>query len=328
MSPVRHRPLRLGLVGFALIALGFGIGSCLAPTELKLRVHTNVPCTDPSVWKGVAVYVGTPGASLEDKAPTLTTTSCDQQGQVGSLVVVPSGSKDEEVGLRVVAGLDYRPEDCAAHHYQGCIVARRAVRFDTHNPLDLDIALTSDCISLGCDATHTCVDGSCSIAAANPATESTAASADAGPLVRCGDNGVFCPTSGDVCCLSVDKDAGASFGECKPSADCQPPSIVLNCDDSSDCAGFFDDAGRPELCLLSYMSISTATALEPGIVSLTQCLPRPLSPLRTDKFITTEFRLEMCQTRLPCQNGMLPCHASMGLPQNPLPNYFWCDDYF
>jgi hypothetical protein len=261
------------------------------------------------------VYVGTPGASLEDKAPTLTTTSCDQQGQVGSLVVVPSGSKDEEVGLRVVAGLDHRPEDCAAHHYQGCIVARRAVRFDTHNPLDLDIALTSDCVSIGCDATHTCVDGTCSIAAADP-TAATAASADAGPQVRCGDNGVICPTSGNVCCLSVDKDAGTSFGECKPSSDCPIMNIVLNCDESSDCAGLLDDAGRPELCLMSFTPIGQGDPLQPGVVSLTQCLVR-----------TSGDNLEMCQTRQPCQNGGAPCHASDGRPQDPLPGYFWCDEH-
>ncbi|HWZ89011.1 MAG TPA: hypothetical protein VNW92_09175 [Polyangiaceae bacterium] len=321
-SRFHQLPLRVGLVGFALIALGLAAGSCLAPTELKLHVHTNVPCTDPSQWQGVAVYVGTPGASLEDKAPTLSTTTCDQNGQVGSLVVVPSGAKDAEVGLRVVAGLDYRPEDCAAHHYQGCIVARRSVRFDTHNPLDLDIALTSDCISLGCDATHTCVDGTCSIASAEPVATTATAVEDAGPQVRCGDNGVLCPTSGNVCCLSVDADAGTSFGECMPSHECPRGSIVLNCDDSSDCADRLDDAGRPDLCLMSYMFLNgSASPLSPGIVSLTACVARPTN-------LSSSDYLEMCQVRQPCLNGSVVCHASLGYPENPLPGYFWCNDSF
>jgi hypothetical protein len=312
-SRSRQRSLRLAFVGLVLFV--FGAGSCLSPTELRLHVHTNVPCSDSAEWKGVAVYVGAPGPDLENKAPALTTTSCDAQGQVGSLVVVPSGSKDAEVGLQIVAGIDYRPEDCAAHHYQGCIVARRAVRFDAHNPLDLDVALTSDCIGFGCDATHTCVNGACSAAGIDDATDT-----DAGAQVRCGDNGVFCPTTGNVCCLSVDKDAGTSFGECKPSADCASTDIVLNCDDQTDCAGMADDAGHPAICLLSYQLIGPSNPFQPGIVSLSQCVV-PSSK-------TPSLGLELCQTRLPCQNGAVICQASNGLPQNPLPGYYWCNDTF
>jgi hypothetical protein len=311
-------PLRFGLAAFVLFLLG-AASSCEAPTELRLHVHTNVPCTDPTQWKGVAVYVGEPGASLEDKAPALTTTSCNQQGQVGSLVVVPSGSKEAEVGLRIVAGLSYQPEDCVAHHYEGCIVARRAVRFDEHTPIDLDIALTSDCVGLGCDATHTCVDGACSIAGIDTSTPDLGA--DAGAQVRCGDNGVFCPTTGNVCCLSVDEDAGTSFGECKPSAECPATSIVLNCDDTGDCAGTTDDSGRPGLCLLSSAAApGTSNPFLPATVALSQCVTGP-------QFAGT-LGLELCQTRLPCQDNKTPCLASSGGPENPLPGYFWCDDTF
>jgi hypothetical protein len=85
------RPSRI-YISVGLLSAGLGIGSCLSPTELRLHVHTNVPCTDSAQWKGVAVYMGVPGESLEAKAPALTTTSCDENGQVGSLVVVPSGA--------------------------------------------------------------------------------------------------------------------------------------------------------------------------------------------------------------------------------------------
>jgi hypothetical protein len=318
-SPVTrapHLPIRIGLLGFAFLLLGLSASSCQGPTELRLHVHTNVPCTDPSQWKGVAVYVGEPGPGLEDKAPALIATSCDQRGQVGSLVVVPSGAKDAEVGLQIVAGLDYEPEDCAAHHYQGCIVARRAVRFDEHTPLDLDIALTSDCVGLGCDATHTCVNGACSAAG----IDSGATEVDAGSQVRCGDNGVFCPTSGNVCCLSVDQDAGTTFGECKPAADCPPTSIVLNCDDETDCTAETDDAGHSGVCIVSSMTLGPNNPFLPYVVSLTQCARYSQFPHSTE--------LEMCQTRQECLNGTMTCNATAGAPVNPLPGYFWCDDLF
>jgi hypothetical protein len=306
------RPSRI-YISIALLGAGLGIGSCLGPTELRLHVHTNVPCTDSAQWKGLAVYAGVPGESLEAKAPALTTTSCDENGQIGSLVVVPSGSKDDEVGLRVVAGLTYNPEECASHQYQGCIVARRAVRFDRHTALDLDLELTSDCVGFGCDATHSCVAGTCS-------DIRTGAVVDAGsePTVRCGDNGVYCPTSGNVCCLSVDKDAGTTVGECKDPAHCPKTSIVLNCDDETDCASSADDAGHPGICALSYTANGSNGDFVPDTVSLSQCVS-------FSNFFRVSYGLELCESRQPCLERTFTCQASLGNPANPLPGYFWCD---
>src|SRR4051794_37162619 len=112
---------RVLAVSSFIVALSVLLGSCREPTEIRLHVRTNVPCTDSDKWKGVAVYVGAPGIDVETKAPTLTTTTCDENGQVGSLVVVPSAEKDAQVGLKVVAGLAVAPEACAARNYQGCI---------------------------------------------------------------------------------------------------------------------------------------------------------------------------------------------------------------
>jgi hypothetical protein len=304
-------------ISVGLLGAGLGIGSCLGPTELRLHVHTNVPCTDSAQWKGVAVYAGVTGESLEAKAPALTTTSCDKDGQVGSLVVVPSGSKDDEVGLRVVAGLSYKPEECASHQYQGCIVTRRAVRFDHHTALDLDLELTSDCVGLGCDATHTCVAGACADTRTAQVVE-----ADAGPSVRCGDNGVYCPTSGDVCCLSVDADAGTTVGECKDPAHCSSrTSIVLNCDDETDCASFADDAGHPGICAVTYVGFGGGhDGWTPTSVQLSQCIGY-------GPFIQSfgGIGLELCEARQVCFNQQFHCQGSLGGPVNPLPGYFWCN---
>jgi hypothetical protein len=298
-----RRPQRL------FFGLGLALLSCREPTEIQLHLHTNVPCSDPTKWKGVAVYVGPPGSSLEGRAPTLTSTTCDTNGEIGTLVVVPSAGKDDEVGLRVVAGIGIEPEQCNAQHYKGCIVARRTVRFNAHTTLQLDIDLSSDCVGLGCDASHTCVNGACADA------ESATITIDpTEPSVSCGSNGIVCPITGNVCCLTTDFAAGTATGECKPAMQCPPTSTVLNCDDASDCAPDADGGVRACYLGFTYDPIGQGGGHVPNRVAASQCLPP-----------ATGGALELCQTRLPCANGHLSCHESVGYPQNPLPGYFWCD---
>ena len=299
---------RFVAASWALLALGLLPVACREATEIRLHVSTNVPCTDSDKWKGVAVYVGAPGADVESKAPALTTTQCDANGQVGTLVVVPSGSKDAEVGLKVVAGLSIAPEDCAAHNYQGCIVARRSVRFTAHDSLDLDVPLTSDCVNLSCDAQHTCVNGSCTDA------QTAAVVIDpTQPTVRCGDNGIRCPTSGNVCCLTVDKVAGTATGECRPGSDCPSTSTVLNCDDSSQCG--VTDAGVPLVCAIAYeLDPTTTNGHAPSTIAASNCVEG------------ADQRLELCGERRTCAHPNSSCHASAGYPLNALPQYFWCED--
>jgi hypothetical protein len=289
-------------------ALAVLLGSCREPTEIRLHVRTNVPCTDKDKWKGVAVYAGAPGIDVETKAPTLTTTACDATGQVGSLVVVPSAAKDAEVGLKVVAGLAMPPEECAAHNYQGCIVARRTVRFTAHDSVDLDILLTSDCVNLSCDDKHTCLDGACTDAQTELAVIDPTE-----PTVRCGDNGIRCATSGSVCCLTVDREAGSSFGECKPAEQCPSTSILLNCDDSSQCAPL-TDTGKT-ICVASSLGLSSDSPWNvPHTVSSSQCV------------VFQGFQLELCGERKGCANANSLCRPSQGEPNTPLPGYFWCAD--
>ncbi|MES1175386.1 MAG: hypothetical protein ABUL62_13780 [Myxococcales bacterium] len=292
------------------------LGACADATEIRLNVYTDVPCTDSASWKGIAVYVGAPDSNLENKAPALTSTSCDRNGQIGSLVITPSGPKDAEVGLRVVAGIGQNPEDCATHQYKGCIVARRSVRFNRHATLELDITLTGNCSGIGCDAAHTCVDGTCAETSTIVDLVSVP-EASTGPTVRCGDNGTVCPTSGNVCCLTVDANAGTSTGECKPAAQCPSTSAVLYCDDESDCTSFTDDQGRIGMCELSYTP-QDGTLFVPTAVAGSQCV------FHAGTQGIRAYGLELCQTRLPCLGGTLTCEASNGMPQNPLPGYFWC----
>jgi hypothetical protein len=288
-----------------------GAVSCLSPTQITLHVSTNALCRDTTQWKGVSIYTGST-TDVETKAATLTTTACGADGQIGTLVLVPSGSDSDEIGIRVVAGLLRGPEDCAANLYDGCIVARRTLRYSPHKSLDVYVALTDNCVGVSCDTTHTCVDGTC-VDSSGPAMPN---GSPPNATVRCGDNGVRCTTSGQVCCLTVDVDAGTSHGVCEDPTSCPPTSIVLACDKESDCAGPRDDAGFPSVCCVSYM-VGAGNAYQPENIADTECLPY-------QECIASTHSLEMCEDRKPCIDGKATCQASSTVPEGLLPGYFWC----
>jgi len=311
--PMNRLAAQRGVVPAALstLALTLVATSCRSPTQIELTVRTNVPCTRPDGWKGVAIYLGEPGEALEKKSPTLVTSECDASGYVGSLVIAPSGDTGELLGVRVVAGIDRNPEDCQVNGYAGCIVARRTVRFSPHGSLALDISLSADCESEACDAQHTCSNGSC---IGDQFVEPPPALADA-PSVRCGDDGVRCGTTGDICCLSVDVEHQMTHGRCGAREACPPTNVLLNCDDNADCAGTYPAAAGPISCVLSFKSGYPYWA--PTSISASECIP-------TEPFPAV-YGLELCQDRLPC--GSLQCIESQGLTDetNLLPGYFWCE---
>lgn len=308
-------PLAFGLAALLTLAT-----SCRSATEVRLDIRTNVPCSNGDSWKGVAVYLGEPGTALEAKSPSLVSTECDASGHVGSLVVAPSGEKDELLGVRVVAGLLRNPEDCAKAAYAGCIVARRSLRFSPHESLALDVELTADCIGQGCDPEHTCLTGGCIGLEGNSAP----VDAGSGPTVRCGDDGVRCGTTGSVCCLTVDTAKNLAHGACVLPKDCPPTSVVLNCDDDSDCTSLDTDAGPAE-CILTYQRDENSNNYYfPDSVSSASCLPAT-SPLPG----MISVGLALCQDRQPCKTANEPCLASAAYPGdagavNALPGYFWC----
>lgn len=133
------------------------VSACRAPTQLTLVLGTDVPCTD---LDGVSVTTG-PLGEIERRPPTATTSTCGADGLVGSLVVVPSDAKDDELALRISAGFGRPVEECAAPYGAGCIVARRVLRFIPHESLTLHIELDVDCAGIPCGATETCRHGAC-----------------------------------------------------------------------------------------------------------------------------------------------------------------------
>lgn len=142
-----------------VLCLPIALADCREPTQITLVLTTDAPCNST---QGTSITVGVLGA-IETKPPVTTTATCNAStGRVGSLVVVPSGDKDDEVAIRVVTGVGQPAKSCIAPAYSGgCIVARRALRFVPHTPLTVPIDLSLNCLDVPCGTTETCVDGQC-----------------------------------------------------------------------------------------------------------------------------------------------------------------------
>jgi hypothetical protein len=123
--------------------------SCRAPTEITLAISTDEACPRAG---DLAITVGSP-EGIEGSAPgAVTAPSCDASGDLGTIVLVPSGENDARVAIEVSLG------DCAAG---ACIVARRALRYLPHTPLRVLIALRQRCAGVSCPRGETCVSGDC-----------------------------------------------------------------------------------------------------------------------------------------------------------------------
>jgi len=142
-----------------VVVAGFAVSvmSCLAPTEIILVLSTNVACA--VVQKnGIAIALGEPND--EDSGIATTTQLCSDDGGVGTAVLVPHSSIDQPIGIRVTLGIDAAADQCGPK-YEGCIVARRSLRFDPHTPLTLPIDLDEACHGIPCTPDSTCVSGAC-----------------------------------------------------------------------------------------------------------------------------------------------------------------------
>jgi hypothetical protein len=132
--------------------------------------------------------------------------------------------------------------------------------------------------------------------------------------VRCGDSGLLCPPSGNVCCLTVDANAGTTSGACRPANECPPESIVLQCDDGSDCADKASE-GDPGMCVLVYQS-AQGTLFTPTRISTSECMSYAEFKLQYSSGIALCDRSARCADRWSCED-------TAGSP-NLLPRYHWC----
>jgi len=160
----RLRGRLLFSVGLALAVAGVVV-ACQDPTQITVRVTTDLPCDKAS---GLTVTTGRLG-EIEDKAPSASTTFCEN-GLLGTVVMVPSGGKDEESAIRLVLGHGRDPESCRAPDYgPQCIVARRAVRYLSATRLSVPVVMRNVCDGIPCGPEETCVKGECRSARIDPA---------------------------------------------------------------------------------------------------------------------------------------------------------------
>lgn len=160
---MRRSTARLLCASLATSTIAAFGGACLEPTQVTLRVTSNVPC---ELSKGTAFSGGKLGV-VERAKPSTVTMDC-RDGEIGTLVATPSGDKDSNVAFVVVQGVDRPAEECAANGYKGCIVQRRSVSYQPHTPLTIPIAMRLICKDVACDEFTTCArSGKCVPAALN-----------------------------------------------------------------------------------------------------------------------------------------------------------------
>ncbi len=142
---------------FAILIGGLLSLECLSPTQVTLHLSTDAQCVD---LDAAHVVVGKLG-DLEGRPPSASTTTCEG-GWIGDLVLVPSKRKDQGFGVLVAVGVGQSTEQCERDRFEGnCIVARRALSFVPHTPIELPIELELSCVGVPCGQLETCRHGKC-----------------------------------------------------------------------------------------------------------------------------------------------------------------------
>lgn len=134
------------------VAVLLGV-SCREPTSISIEARTNV------AWRAGLVVGFTAGGvgTTEGLEPTTETREpWGGDGFIGTLTVIPESGDDGFVALKVVMGVRRETRACTPPQYEGCIVARRRVRYVPHERLRLPISLYAQCIDVACDADTTC----------------------------------------------------------------------------------------------------------------------------------------------------------------------------
>jgi len=140
--------------------------SCQDATAVRMRVLTDVTFKS---GLGIAVSGSSEGAPSLDE-PLAEIREPWAPGEIGDLVLLPSGGKDAPVRLLVVMGITKDPRACRVEAPDGCIFARRRLSFVEHRTLTVPMNLYASCIGVPCGADSTCnALGQCVAAEVDPA---------------------------------------------------------------------------------------------------------------------------------------------------------------
>ncbi len=160
--PIRN--LHQSLIAGCAVALVGMAHACADPTQVTVVITTDIPCA-----KLGGVTIGVANGSSGGGAPATSTTSCDDSGKVGTVVLVPRGAKDSLVSVELVAGIERQAESCLGAGFgPGCVVSRRALSYIPSTPLTLPIVMRSSCSGVVCPDRETCVAGVCRVATVDP----------------------------------------------------------------------------------------------------------------------------------------------------------------
>jgi hypothetical protein len=278
------------------------VGSCRAPTEVTLEITTDQPC---GVLDGITIAAGSPGAVQSAAAPA-EGHSCQptpEGGTFGTLVLTPSGAKDERFAVEIVGSIGLPVRSCPGNAGtlpagKGCIVARRSLSFLPHTPLYMPIVLRGSCLNVSCSVDDTCVKGQCVPATVSePAACATPGACGEGALGEGSDAGV--DAQADAGAPDATKDTGVCLrgpapSSCHggtPGATCSFPSsgVVGPCPavccvtaNSAECqsicstgpATYSFECDEPEDCANGAYCVANAVA---GPDAGARCLPPSLA---------------------------------------------------
>lgn len=242
MRGLRRAFIATGLAALGLVALG--LVDCAAPTQIVVEVYSDA-CPGSGKTQTInttAITIGKP-SDIENKPPAATRDDCEQPPGVGTLTIFPSGANDEEVAIKVVGGVDKRPDACQTPDYAGCIVHRRVVRFVPNTTQRLTVRLSLACLNRVCAPGTTCDNGVCKEVTdllpdggtkADAETmeaslaEGGVVGADAGGPDACAGCKGTCTPAG--CAVDCKKQACDGTEQCSPTLPCN-----ITCDGTGHC---------------------------------------------------------------------------------------------
>lgn len=148
----------IGVLGAGAF-LATGLADCADATQIEIDVRTD-GC---STVRNTGIAVTSPDRIDEADLTIFTprTSGCEPkpEDRIGTLVIYPSGSKDAEVGIRIVTGVSRNAQDCAKGPYAGCIVARRVVRFVPGTSQKIIVIMSRACEGKDCGRNAECTQG-------------------------------------------------------------------------------------------------------------------------------------------------------------------------
>ena len=122
-----------------MVAGAVTFSACATATQVTVDVTTDIPY---AVSRKVGIWASRPGAAEKNEpAAALADTIWSADGRIGTIVVAPQGDRTAPFAVRVVMGISKPAEQCSVDAPEGCVIARRHLRFITGRGLKLPIRL-------------------------------------------------------------------------------------------------------------------------------------------------------------------------------------------